>query len=171
MKTTLGATMKNTTLSPQCFCAEVLLDDVKHYKSDLFITYGQMLEMKLGESAIVMTRECGVEFISAKTSEPLYTFDAWKRQAVRMFEVKRGVDGAFHLPSVEYVEIGEEIALGIVMEWEKNKFRTHLFHARYTDEVYTYEEMLERYNLDDSTAFDRLASLTESGKQFYLFNA
>lgn len=162
--------MKNT-LSPQCFCAEILLDDVKNYKSDLFITYGQMLEMSLGSTAIVMTRDNGVEFINAYTSEPLYMFDAWKRQAVRFFEVTRGVDGAFNLPSVEFVEVSEEIALGIVTEWEKNKFRTHHFHARYTDEVYTYEEMLERYNLDDSNAFDRLAELTKSGAQFYLFNA
>ena len=162
----------NNYKSTASFCAEELLTDVKHYKGDAFITYGQINEMKLDTNAVIITRECGVEFISEKTCEPLYMFNAWKSQAVRIFEVIRREDRAFRCPDVEYYEISAEIAESLVMDWEKNKFKNHWFMHRGwgEDRVYTYDEMLHRLCIDEDHAFNVLSDLTKSGCEFYLIN-
>jgi len=168
--------MKHKTMSTTTFCAEVLLADVQHYKGDAFITYDQINAMELNSFAVIMTRECGVEFISKNTVEPLYVFDAWSAQAVRCFIVKRTTDALFGFPAVDFIEVSAEVARDRVLVWEESKFERFEFMSKYTNERFTYEDMLDKYNLADTTtfdrlaAFDRLAELTKSGAEFYLVN-
>lgn len=49
----------------QKFCADNLLEGVESYKSDAFITYGQLVKMPLGTHAIVVVREMGVDFYAS----------------------------------------------------------------------------------------------------------
>lgn len=166
--------MNHKTMSTTTFCAEVLLADVQHYKGDAFITYDQINAMEIDSLAVIMARECGVEFISENTVEPLYMFDSWSAQAIRCFIIKRTTDAPFGFPAVEFIEVSVEVARDRVLVWEESKFERFEFMSKYTNERYTYEDMLERYNLADTTsfdrlaAFDRLAELTRSGAEFYL---
>ena len=113
--------MENKVESTPRFCAYIILPDVENYKGDAFITYGQIEAMKEGEKAIILTRKCGVEFISEKQGEIARTiWDSWKNHAVNIYEITRTRDGAFRVPAVEYTSISPEIAEKIVEDWAQN---------------------------------------------------
>jgi hypothetical protein len=92
---------------------EMLLDDVQHFRSDLFLDYGNILNMPVGDVGIVLTRKCGSEFYTQGSQEPVFDrYECWKREAVNFYFIRR-IDETFPLcksPAVIWECIDQERA-------------------------------------------------------------
>ena len=83
---------KPLTNSIECFM-ELLLNDVQAYKCDLFLDYGNILNMPVDDVAIVLTRRCGSEFYAQGSEDAvLERYECWKQEAVNFYFIRRTVE-------------------------------------------------------------------------------
>lgn len=74
--------------SIECFL-EQLLGEVEHFRSDLFLDYGSILNMPEGDVALLLTRKHGSQFYSQNTDNVLDSYECWREDAVGFYFIRR----------------------------------------------------------------------------------
>lgn len=70
-------------VTPQVFCGDIV-NELKDYKSDVFLTYESILRMDLHKKAIITTRKLGCHFSTTAKNIPTHNF-----QIVSHYTVER----------------------------------------------------------------------------------